>query len=514
MFLRTLTRSTTGPALASLLACGARTSLYGGPPTPDAAIVDVSPGLVEASSSSDSSLPEPPPNRVSHCTVGPLGQRSPIAAVNAGGVVSFVTERGEVTTPYTFPSPASGTDRFGAYIVSRGQYVAASVVDLGGGSSGASTVSVAVLDQSGHVLLADTYSGTQTVAFGGEVALVGNASGLFVMTSGLGVTFSPTHAAHWTDPYLAYADPDEHGALLVNDQDGNSSQELYWFDAIGHTFAPTQFLTSGPNEGAAIYGTSIVYATTDPSVVWVETAQGRTAVSQGDPWTQNEYPALMVANAAPWALACWGSGMTTFGARIPLTTAPAPTPFALLPPPGASLWGPGEPVFSDPCPSVDTLGYAFQPFVTEPGIQTFRTDDGTSWSPLGEPMGGIASTSTVESGGTYLIGGSTIAGPPLYGPDGGAGVVSGAHMQLVRPATQVSVALAPADWTNQTYPAYFMTEDGGCVAYFVNGALTLADAKTGIVHTTSLTADTANDSLAIGWTNIPGDGEIWTDLPD
>jgi hypothetical protein len=207
-----------------------------------------------------------------------------------------------------------------------------------------------------------------------------------------------------------------------------------------------------------LYGSSLLYTIASGPTVWRETPAGRAPLSQGNTWGVLANPSLTVANSAPWALACRSSSTQTLLARVGLGGGPVATPFAVSAPPGASFISPGYVTTFDPaCPAA-------------------------------------------SPGGT------------LNGPDGGAGVSLGAQMQVVRSGAAASLTLPPADWTNQTYPAYFMTYDGGCIAYFEGGALTVADARAGVIHTTRMTADTANDGLAIGWTNIPGDGQIWADL--
>jgi hypothetical protein len=196
-------------------------------------------------------------------------------------------------------------------------------------------------------------------------------------------------------------------------------------------------------------------------------------------------------------------------ARVSLAGTGASGPVALSPPAGTSIWnGPS----SNGCPGVDSQGSALQVFVGQ-SVQAYRASDLASWQPLGAPMGGVASAVAIESGGTYLIGGSTIGGPPWIA-GGGPGASLGAQLQVVRPSSHASVTLPAADWTNETYPGYLMTRDGGCVAYFENGALTLADARVGVVHATALTVDTSNVGVVVGWTNIPGDGQVWTELGD
>jgi hypothetical protein len=264
---------------------------------------------------------------------------------------------------------------------------------------------------------------------------------------------------------------------------------------------------------AALYGSSLLYTIASGPTVWRETPAGRAPLSQGNTWGVLANPSLTVANSAPWALACRSSSTQTLLARVGLGGGPVATPFAVSAPPGASFISPGYVTTFDPaCPSVDGQGYGFQFFTTPTGLQAFRTETGTSWEALGAPMGQVTAIGAFEAGGTYLLGGSASPGGTLNGPDGGAGVSLGAQMQVVRSGAAASLTLPPADWTNQTYPAYFMTYDGGCIAYFEGGALTVADARAGVIHTTRMTADTANDGLAIGWTNIPGDGQIWADL--
>lgn len=503
------------------LGCGARSSLdYAAPdasPLPSMGAHDA-PSAADVFRSSDAAPPPlkaPPP---SHCVIGPTGSSATVAASNAGGVVSFVDERGTVTTPYTFTAAPPGIYRAYALIASRGNYIAAAVIDNGPtqspGMPATSTVGVALLDGTGTVLFSGTYS-VPVAADGPEASLVGNASGLFVLSATLGgVTFSPHGGKSWGNHYFAVADPDAAGVVLANDTSGNSTEDYNWFDANQLTATPTLFLTAGPTQGAAIYGTSLVYVTSAPPTAWIETPTGRTPVSQGNGWGPTDAPALSIANSAAWALACWPSATSMSASDINLLGGQSPVAFALSPPNGWSFLGPVYQAGFDPsCPAVDTQGDAFQFFSSATGIQAFRREN-AEWSALGAPMGDISSLGAVESAGTYLLGGSVISGGPFLGPDGGAGVSLGAQMQVVRPASHASVTLPQSDWTNQTYPAYFMTEDGGCIAYFASGALTLADARLGVIHTTALTADTANDNLAIGWTNVPGEGQVWTDLGD
>jgi hypothetical protein len=251
-----------------------------------------------------------------------------------------------------------------------------------------------------------------------------------------------------------------------------------------------------------------VYATTSPATAWLESGSGRSAVWAG-PWDATDVPTMNAANDGPWATACWNSTTGIQLARVSLAGTGGSSPVVLSPPAGTSLWsGPT----TNGCPGVDTEGSAFQLFIGQ-SVQAYRASDLASWQPLGAPMGGIASAVVVESGGTYLIGGGTISGPPWIA-GGGPGASLGTQLQVVRPSSQASVTLPGADWTNGTYPGYLMTQDGGCVAYFESGALALADARAGVVHPTALTIDTSRPDVLVGWTNIPGDGQVWTELGD
>jgi hypothetical protein len=525
--------------LPLVLACGARSALDDYLPL-DAG-VDVSsshrdghaseggseldaPGGVDAPSGFDAGLPAdagpPPPPPASFCAMGTSDastHTTPVAAANVGGTVSFVDGRGVVTTPYVFPPKPDGMYRDYAPIASRGDYIAAAVADDGPSEGKASAIlRVALLDLTGAVLFAASYT-VPYQSWGPEVNLVGNGTGLFIFGVNTAVvTFSPRGGVLFQKHYTPVADPDGAGRVLVLDDAGNSTQDYYWLDALRGTVTATRFLHSGPTAGAALYGPSLLYATSTPPTLWLETPLRRTSVSQGNAWGAHDYPTLDVASSAPWALACWSSGNQMVASRIAWGSPGGPaTMFQLSPPPGASFLDPGYVTTEDPsCPWIDAEGDSFQFFVVPDGIQAFRTATGTQWEALGAPMGRISAVGAVESGGTYLLGGSSVAGPPFLGPDGGAGVSVGAQMQVIRPASGASVTLQPSDWTNQTYPAYLMTRDGGCIAYFESGALTLADARAGVVHTTALMADTANEGLFLGWTNVPGDGQVWTDLGD
>jgi hypothetical protein len=495
--------------LGLALGCGARTALDLESPAVDS-------GLDAPSSPADAALPPPP--LLSHCALGPDGSSSPIAVANVGGSVSFVDERGVVTTPHVFTPAPGGMYRDYALVESRGAYVAAAVVDDGPTQGMTpSIVQVALIDGTGSLLFANTYR-MPYESWGNQATLVGNASGLFVLTvtAGsftLGVTFSAHAAKSFTDGYQAVGDPDEAGALLVN-KNGNSSDAYYWLDTVRQTFTPTRFLSAGATSGAALYGTSLAYLTSSPPTLWLETATARAHVSRGNAWGPMAYPSLGTANAGPWALACWPSTTSTLATRFNLAGGPAAAPWVVSPPPGGSFLDPGPSSFDPACPSVDVEGDGFQVFSGSAGIQVYRAEEGSPWEPVGAPMGRISMANAAESGGTYLIGGSTVGGPPLLGPDGGAGVSLGPQMQVVRTSAHASVTLPPSDWTNQSYPAYAMTQDGGCIAYFEGGALTVADAREGAIHTTSLMADTSNDELSLGWSNVPGDGQIWTELGD
>jgi hypothetical protein len=508
--------------LAPLLAaCGARSALE----VPvvvsdgaDAASTTSTSASSNASGFGDASVDAaPPPVPNTACAVGPSGVASPIAAVNAGGVVSFVDGQNRVTTPYTFPPTPAGMDREYALIASRGGYVAAAISDVDAGDDAllpSVVLRVVLLEIGGGVV----FSGEYTLPYqadGAAASLVGNASGLFVFSLNAGgVTFSPRGGKGWPDTYLGIGDPDDAGRLLVVDTNSNSSEDYYWFDTARQTFTPTLFLSSGPTAGAAIYGDALAYVTSKPATVWVETASGRTAVSQGNAWQPEDYPSLNVANGAAWGVACWGSA-TSLLATFDLSGGPSGVPFTVVAPAGETLLNPGYvTTFDSTCPYIDSAGRPYEFFEGPRGLALFATTDGTNWDSVGSTIAGVSTVAATESGGTYLIGGSAIAGPPFLGPDGGAGVSVGPQLQVVRPVSGAHVTLPQADWTNQTYPSYVMTGDGHCVAYFENGALTIADAVESTIHTTALTADTANDSLSLGWTNIPGDHEVWTELGD
>jgi hypothetical protein len=517
------------------LACGARSELDDGPLSAhrDATVLVDAPAeatpetdVLPEVGPSDAPLPDALVTPMSQCAIGPSGVSSPVAAVNAGGVVSFLDGRGNVTTPFTFSPVKSGSDRIYAEITSRGAYIAALVVDIPTTNEGTSNVAIALLDVTGRVLWSDAYTMPYEDC-GGGASLVGNASGLFVASVAsctsynLGVTFTPTSARSWTDGYVAAGDPDEQGALVVV-KDGSSTENYWWYSAKEQRFFPTivvEELASQP----AFYGPWLVYATVPPfdgglprtGTMWLETSAGRTAIaSGGDAWGTGYVTGLSIANDGPSGVACWGTSATVAQTFDVLGGGQASAPLTLVPPQGTSIWPPGSGAAFDACPLVDSEGEPFQLFALPSlGAQLFRMK-AQGWQELGAPMGHLFGASALESGGTFLIGATTIGGPPLLDPDAGTGVIAGDHVQVVRPSSGASVTVPLADWTNQTYPAYFMTKDGGCVAYFESGALTLVDARAGVAHTTSLTADTSNEDLALAWTNVPGDGQVYFGLGD
>jgi hypothetical protein len=508
--------------LLPLAACGARTEIDGpgvvgrdaaprDAAVPETGVADT--GFPEASFP-DASVPQ-----MSYCAVGAGGSASPVAAVNAGGVVSFVDQAGNVTTPYTFPAALAQESRIYVDIVSRGDYVAAVAGDLPTTPGGGTTLSVALLRTDGHLLWSGSF--TETIETCGQTpGLVGNADGLFVTSvwgcdQNLGVTFSPAGGTRWVAPYNVVGDPDPSGALVVLNDEGGSTEDFYWFDTNTQTFSPTIYYEV-PGPSAAFYGPWLVYPTVaaqdggPPSPhMWLETPHGRSLLpSGGDAWGDSYVYGLVTESSSSWAIATWGVGNTSLAQVFRVSPAGSPSPvLTLTPPPGTTLWNAVGDVSLGDNPTVDDDGNLFALFApSSGGAQAYRMVGG-QWQAVGEIMGGIASANLLEAGGTYVAAGTTLPEGPFEGPDGGSGVLVGDHVQVLRPATAASMTLPLSDWTNQTYPAYFVTQDGGCIAYFEGGFLTLADARTGTVHATTLMADVANQAVA--WTNVPGDGQLY-----
>jgi hypothetical protein len=467
----------------------------------------------------ETGIPDAVVPQMSYCAVGASGGASPVAAVNAGGVVSFVDRAGNVTTPYTFPAPLAQESRLYVDIVSRGEYVAAVAGDLPTTPTGGTTLSVALLRTDGHLLWSGSF--TETIETCGQTpGLVGNSEGLFVTSvwgcdQNLGVTFSPAGGTKWVAPYNVVGDPDATGALVVLNDEGSSTEDFYWFDTNTQTFSPTIYYEV-PGPSAALFGPWLVYPTVAaqdggaPSPhMWLETRRGRSLLpSGGDAWGDNYVYGLTIESSSSWAIATWGVGATSLAQVFRVSPGGTPSPtLTLTPPPGATFWNAAseEPLAGNPV--VDDEGNLFALFrLANGGAQAYRTMNG-EWQAVGEVMGGIASANLLEAGGTYISAGTTLPEGPFEGPDGGSGVLVGDHVQVLRPSAAASLTLPLADWTNQAYPAYFVTQDGGCIAYFAGGFLTLADARTGMLHTTTLMADVANEAVA--WTNVPGDGQLY-----
>jgi hypothetical protein len=97
--------------------------------------------------------------------------------------------------------------------------------------------------------------------------------------------------------------------------------------------------------------------------------------------------------------------------------------------------------------------------------------DGSSWEPVGLPVGEVFSLQAIERAGTYLISGRSMGLLPSdwAAPPPGSGRIDRQQLQLVRPESGFATVLLQASPGGGFNRVYRLSADGGCTATLLGG---------------------------------------------
>ena len=381
---------------------------------------------------------------------------------------------------YDFDVPQGGYVVGLPHVVARRSFVASYVVvgPLGGGDDFDPFVELVVLDLEGQVLRNEKvpfgYEG-----WGSDRSFAANDAGIVALTlhevkTGLMLTVADTQTLSFEARFALRGNVGSDGWAVANDYEGSSSVGFSFFNFLSGELRPSAYLTDeSANSSAAVVGNSLVYLSTTPPRLLVESASGRRELplreedvlevgADGEPRPfQRAHTGWQ--RSGGWVLFHLG-GPTAEQSRYLAAHPESDTvrAFGLAPPAGYTLpqdyWNP---------PAIDSMGRVLAELTTGDEKQLFATENGESWEALGQPLTASGYPATlVEAGGAVAYDG--------YGTDNAAsGALPEYAAQVVGPqggpGAVLDLSLGSGD--NPTYWDYTLSPDGNCLAYFSGGSV-------------------------------------------
>jgi hypothetical protein len=392
-------------------------------------------------------------------------------AVISGSRLYAIDGAGTLSTLFTFGTdwPFEPGSPYSEVVASRGGYLAAALAAVPKGAQSATVgVELVVIDPAGSVV----FRLQRVVPYKNSVQLTlrGSETGIFafgieshphrelVMVGAGGEQVGPL------PDLLPFADPDAAGRIAVKRDD-----QRLWLEPCTGALTPALASTLPYYTAVHALGAELAYVDALTPTAALETADGATYL----PLALPPQARLVLSHPSRWALFGTDVSPWTFNAaNVPIEQVSA---IEVALPAGLRRF------LSGGLPGFDTSSTAELAFDSRGRIvvglrddfigRLYASSDGSSWEPMGLPVGEVFSLQAIEQNGTYLISGRSMGQLPSDWKPAppGSERIDGQQLQLVRPDAGLSLLLKHASPGTGFNRVYHVSVDGGCTATLLGG---------------------------------------------
>ena len=454
---------------ASLVACGSRSAL---PEVDESANAGTTSGTTVAAECDLHLDPQPLPAITPGglCTSQSFGLTGPTMLSVRRGELDGLTFAGATQKHKFFQDTPAGSGESAHAVAARGEWVFAADVQSSEGQSGAVMI---IAHRTGATKIERLLTAPLSDNFT-ELRITGNDAGLMVYSfhsypeahtlEAIGSGGDVFASAEGADPA---SDPDNRGRVAIRHTDTPEGRTS-WLSLCTGELRDTVETSRKLRSPYVSWGRFLVFVSDDGGLS-VEGSHSLTTYDLGEP--EGAPPqGIFDFHPSGWALITTPDPLR-FIAIHAGTGERHPIDIAL--PPGYSRYDNYTAAFGSPQFDanarelrVTSTGGVILPLRSASLGYLFASQNGSSWQPLGEPIGQVYTARVAEAGGTYLhIGNAFAVTLPAWDPaPPGVDRIDFQSTQLVRPVDGQSLLVDKSPMGSAYNDFYKLTADGGCLA--------------------------------------------------